>query len=229
MNSAIELVIFDMAGTTVEDNDEVLAAFMSAVNEHGLDASEEEVNARMGGSKVEVFRYFVGRQYGAGNEKRVDAVYSSFKGALEQGYQKNGVKAIAGVEDTFDELTRRGIKIATTTGFYRKVTEVILNSLGWDEKVLDVSICADDVPMGRPAPYMIFKAMEAAGVQDVNKVIKLGDTPFDMLAGCRAGLRGVVGVLSGSHTALSLGSVKHTHIIKSAADLPALLDKEFVK
>lgn len=229
MNSAIELVIFDMAGTTVEDNDEVLAAFMSAVNEHGLDASEEEVNARMGGSKVEVFRYFVGRQYGAGNEKRVDAVYSSFKGALEHGYQKNGVKAIAGVEDTFDELTRRGIKIATTTGFYRKVTEVILNSLGWDEKVLDVSICADDVPTGRPAPYMIFKAMEAAGVQDVNKVIKLGDTPFDMLAGSRAGLRGVVGVLSGSHTALSLGSVKHTHIIESAADLPALLDKEFVK
>ena len=229
MNSAIELVIFDMAGTTVEDNDEVLAAFMAAVNEHGLDASEEEVNARMGGSKVEVFRYFVGRQYGAGNEKRVDAVYSSFKGALEQGYQKNGVKAIAGVEDTFDELTRRGIKIATTTGFYRKVTEVILNSLGWDEKVLDVSICADDVPTGRPAPYMIFKAMEAAGVQDVNKVIKLGDTPFDMLAGSRAGLRGVVGVLSGSHTALSLGSVKHTHIIESAADLPALLDKEFVK
>ena len=229
MNSAIDLVIFDMAGTTVEDNDEVLAAFMAAVNEHGLDASEEEVNARMGGSKVEVFRYFVERQYGADNEERVDAVYSSFKGALEQGYQKNGVKAIAGVEDTFDELTRRGIKIATTTGFYRKVTEVILNSLGWDEKVLDVSICADDVPTGRPAPYMIFKAMEAAGVQDVNKVIKLGDTPFDMLAGSRAGLRGVVGVLSGSHTALSLGSVKHTHIIESAADLPALLDKEFVK
>jgi phosphonatase-like hydrolase len=202
---------------------------MIAVRKHGLDASEEEVNARMGGSKVEVFRYFVKRQYGAGNEERVDAVYNSFKLALEEGYRKNGVKAIAGVEKTFAELRSRGIKIATTTGFYRKVTEIILKSLGWDEKMLDVSICADDVPAGRPAPYMIFKAMEAAGVQDVNKVIKLGDTPFDMLAGSRAGLRGVIGVLSGSHTAVSLGSVRHTHIIESVADLPALLDREFVK
>jgi len=112
-----------------------------------------------------------------------------------------------------------------------KALNIALNKIAgeWDEKMLDVSICADDVPAGRPAPYMIFKAMEAAGVQDVNKVIKLGDPPFDMLAGSRAGLRGVIGVLSGSHTAVSLGSVRHTHIIESVADLPALLDREFVK
>jgi phosphoglycolate phosphatase-like HAD superfamily hydrolase len=58
-------------------------------------------------------------------------------------------------------------------------------------------------------------------------VIKLGDTPFDLIAGCRAGVRGVIGVLSGSHNAESLGKVRHTHIISSVAELPALLDKEF--
>ena len=218
-----------MAGTTVEDNDEVLAAFMLAVRQQKLDASEEEVNSRMGASKVEVFRYFVERQYGADNEQRVQEVYRSFRNALEDGYRKNGVRAIAGAEETFAILRRRGIKIAATTGFYRKVTDIILNALGWDKRILDASICADDVSAGRPAPYMIFRAMEATGIKDVNQVIKLGDTPFDMAAGSRAGVRGVIGVLSGSHTAESLGGAKHTHIINSVAELPDLLDREFAE
>lgn len=225
MEKTIELVVFDMAGTTVEDRDEVLKAFMFAVEKHQLGASEEEVNARMGASKAEVFRYFVERR--DGNGKRTEEVYRSFREALEQGYLENGVRPIPGTEETFAELRSRGIRIVTTTGFYRKVTDLLLETLGWNEKVLDASICADDVPAGRPAPYMIFRAMEAVGVQDVNKVINVGDTPFDMLAGCRAGCRGVVGVLSGSHHAESLGKVRHTHLIGSVAGLPALLDREF--
>ncbi len=229
MSSAIELAVFDMAGTTVEDRDEVLAAFMHAVRDKKLNATEGEVISRMGASKVEVFRYFVERQYGAGNEARVEEVYESFRNALENGYRDNGVRAIAGAKETFAVLRSRGIKVVTTTGFYRKVTNIILEALGWDDRVLDASICADDVPLGRPAPYMIFRAMEATGVQDVRRVIKLGDTPFDMMAGSRAGVRGVIGVLSGSHTADSLGATRHTHIIKSVAELPELLDREFAE
>ena len=227
MSNSINLVVFDMAGTTIEDKNEVLAAFMHAVRKSKLEATEAEVNARMGASKIEVFRYFVERQYGSAETDRVQEVYGYFRDALETGYMQNGVKAISGAEETFAFLREKGIKIATTTGFYRKVTDIILQSLGWDKDIIDVSVCSDDVTMGRPAPYMIFKAMEQCGVLDVRKVIKLGDTPFDMLAGTRAGARGVIGVTSGSHTTQSLGGTKHTHILESVAYLPDLLQKEF--
>jgi phosphonatase-like hydrolase len=133
------------------------------------------------------------------------------------------VRIIPGVEETFVWLRERGIKIALTTGFYRKVTDIILGAAGWREGVIDVSICSDEVPMGRPAPFMIFRAMEATGVTDVRRVVKVGDTALDLAAAMNAGVRGVVGVLSGSQSIEQLGRVKHTHIISSAAGLPVLL------
>jgi phosphoglycolate phosphatase-like HAD superfamily hydrolase len=55
----------------------------------------------------------------------------------------------------------------------------------------------------------------------------VGDTPRDLQAGTRAGCGGVVGVLSGSHDAVSLGRHRHTHLIQSVADLPELMEREF--
>jgi phosphonatase-like hydrolase len=113
------------------------------------------------------------------------------------------------------------------TGFYRQVTEIILRSLGWREGQVDAVICGDEVPRGRPAPYMIFRAMEATGTIEVRRVTVVGDTPLDLLAGMHAGTGGVVGVLSGSHGIEDLGRVGHTHIIPSVAELPALLESAF--
>ena len=50
---------------------------------------------------------------------------------------------------------------------------------------------------GRPAPYMIFRAMEAVGVTQWREVINVGDTPLDLQAGTNAGVLGVAGVLTG--------------------------------
>ena len=74
---------------------------------------------------------------------------------------------------------------------------------------------------------MIFRAMEAAGVGDVRQVVNVGDTPLDLQAGTRAGVRGVVGVLTGTHDRESLQREPHTHIISGVEDLPELIEKAF--
>jgi len=81
----------------------------------------------------------------------------------------------------------------------------------------------DDVAAGRPAPYLIFQAMEATGVRDVRRVLVAGDTTRDLQAGCNAGVAAVVGVLTGGQDAAALGAEQHTHILPSVADLPALV------
>ena len=74
---------------------------------------------------------------------------------------------------------------------------------------------------------MIFRAMEATGVQNVKEVVNVGDTPLDVQSGSNAGLAGVVGVLTGAHDRESLQREPHTHIINSVADLPDLIARAF--
>ncbi len=81
--------------------------------------------------------------------------------------------------------------------------------------------------IGRPAPFMIFYAMRQLGIQSVHEVIKVGDTPADMLEGYNAGCRGIVGVLSGPRPIEAWGKYWHTHVIPSVADLPELIESEF--
>lgn len=97
-----------------------------------------------------------------------------------------------------------------------------MQRLKWPERLIDMAITSSDVPRGRPAPYMIFRIMERLGIFDVHQVMKVGDSPADMEEGFNAGCGEVVGVLSGAHTAATLGSYRHTRLIDSVANLPAL-------
>jgi len=86
-------------------------------------------------------------------------------------------------------------------------------------------VSSDDVAQGRPSPYMIFHAMEAARVDRVAEVMAVGDTPLDLQAGTNAGVRAVVGVLTGAFNRERLASEPHTHILASVAEVPALVAK----
>lgn len=228
--TTISLVVFDIAGTTIEDRGEVLAAFVAALKDHDIPAEKDTLKRWRGADKREVLRHFIEQRFGQHdphNEARAARIYAAFRDRLESRYLNEGVQPIAGAEETFAWLHERGIKIALTTGFYRRVTDIILQGAGWDASRIDVSVCSDEVPRGRPAPYMIYRAMEATGVIDVRRAVKVGDTVLDLTAGMNAGLRGVVGVLSGSQRIDELGSVAHTHIITSVASLPQLLESAF--
>lgn len=224
---AIKLVIFDIAGTIIEDHGEVVSAFAGALDKHRIPYTDDELKEWKGSSKEEVIRHFVERQGGgAVLESAVGIVYADFRIALERHYREKGVVPIVGAADTVAWLRERGIRIATTSGFYREVSELILESTGW-RGMLAASISSSDVPAGRPAPYMIFRAMEAASVTSVREVVNVGDTPLDLQAGTNAGVRGVVGVLTGLHGKERLQEEPHTALLPGVGDLPAWLEKQY--
>jgi phosphoglycolate phosphatase-like HAD superfamily hydrolase len=80
----------------------------------------------------------------------------------------------------------------------------------------------DEVPAGRPAPYLIFQAMQKTRVEPVKRVAAIGDTILDLQAGTNAGAGWVIGVLSGAADAATLGHTPHTHLLPSIAKLPSL-------
>jgi len=226
-NSPVLLAIFDIAGTLMEDTGVLVRSFLQAFELGGVPATEEEIDEWRGAAKRDVIRNLVSKHLSrqlaqAGN--MVEEIYATFRRLLEENYKKEAIRPINGAEDTLNWLRSKNILLATTTGFYREVRDLILERLGWDGSFFDCNVCSDDVPKGRPAPYMIFQCMSRLGVLDVDRVIAIGDTPLDMQAGCNAGCRGVIGVLTGSHGIETLGMTRHTHIIPSVASLPALLE-----
>jgi phosphonatase-like hydrolase len=228
-----QLVAFDIVGTILEDGDQVPDAFLGALRAQHVAVTATELQPWRGASKRQVLRAFLERYYepgDPGNAGRLESAYADFRQRLEASYRDGGVTPIPGVEATFAWLREQGIQIALTTGLYRRVTDLVLQAAGWQQGVVDATICSDEVAQGRPAPYLIFRAMEATGVTDVRRVAAVGDTALDLLAGTHAGVRWVIGVLPGSgrsgggarQAIETLGMAPHTHILSSVAVLPRL-------
>jgi phosphonatase-like hydrolase len=225
----VKLVIFDIGGTIIEDNGEVIAAFSAALGANGMPVSATELAEFKGAAKRDVIRRFVERKWGTGdssNPARIDKVYADFRAELENNFSNGGVKPIPGAAATFGWLKAHNVVCATTTGFYRSVTDGIIRSAGWEE-VFAVNVCSDDVKVGRPSPYMIFRAIEASGIGDVRDVLNVGDTPLDIQAGKRAGVLGVIGVLTGIHKEARLVKEAPSHLISSVAELPSLIEAHY--
>lgn len=85
-------------------------------------------------------------------------------------------------------------------------------------------VYASEVPQGRPAPYMIFRAMEATRVLSVSSVLVAGDTIVDLEAAANAGAGWRIGVLTGALDADALRGHGETHILAGVRDIPGLLD-----
>ena len=229
MNKSLSLVTFDIAGTLVEDTGIMANSFLQALKLNAIDVKENEIEELRGASKREVIRFLLSRHLKREpTEGEITKGYLTFKAILEEGYKKDHIKPIPGAEETLKWLKNKNILIATTTGFYRAIRDVILAKLGWDGDFFYCNVCSDDVPQGRPAPFMIFQCMSILKVSNVNQVIAIGDTTLDLQAGCNAECGGVIGVLSGAHKIEMLGMTRHTHIISSVANLPELIEKEFI-
>jgi phosphonatase-like hydrolase len=237
--TSIKLVVFDMAGTTVQDKKEVETCFARACAETGLQVSEDRILALQGYSKIEVFRLLWEEKAGQDHpeyEENVIYSYDYFRMILEDHYKTNDIFPTEGCLEIFDYLRKNDIKIALTTGFYRKVSDIILEKLGWlnglaynyvntsGKSIIDVSIASDEVTKGRPEPYMIQKAMKLMGIADPFEVINIGDTPSDLKSGVRAGCRLSLGVTNGTHTHDQLKFIQNDGLLSSVKELKSIIE-----
>ena len=224
MTSAIDLVIMDVAGTTIRDGGQVASAFEATLAAHGVEITDEELRPWRGASKRRALAHFIERRFGTVETGRMDEIYAAFRDRLREQFAVVGVQPLTGAEQTFAWLRARGVRLALTTGFDREVADMLFGAMGWDGRTIDAFVCGDEVLQGRPAPYMIFRAMEHTNVTDVRRVVNVGDTALDLESAWNAGVGYSIGVLSGAHGRDQLQRVPHTHLLASVADLPALLD-----
>jgi phosphonatase-like hydrolase len=225
----IELVVFDLAGTTVHDGDAVNACFRASLAAWGIEAEPAVVNTVMGLPKPEAIRILLekfGRPCGVTpSAETINAIHEDFTNRMRRYYANDpAVREVPGATAAFAALRREGIKVALNTGFFRPITDVLLTRLGWrPPAVIDAGVTSDEVPRGRPHPDMIQYLMARLGIQDAQRVAKVGDTRADLEEGTNAGCGLVIGVTTGSFSRQDLQACPHTHILESVAEVPALL------
>lgn len=215
------LVVLDMAGTTVADGGLVERAFGAAAERLGEDPATmiDYVRATMGESKISVFRHLFG-----GDETRAQQANAAFEEAYGELVAGGLIAPVPGAAEAIERLKAEGRTVVLTTGFARVTQDAILDALGWRDLV-ELTLCpADAGGRGRPYPDMVLGAFLRTGaVDDVRRIAVAGDTSYDMLGGVRSGAGIVAGVLTGAHDEAALKEHGATHVLASVAELPAAM------
>jgi len=212
---AIKCVVFDMAGTTVDDTGNIVGYSMAqAFREVDFIFSPTQVAKYMGMSKPNTIRNLL--------EEKVDVVYRAFVENMKA-YYAEYAEEITGATKVFAALRERGIKVALNTGFPREIVTVILEKLKWDGWKVDAVVCSDEVVRGRPYPDMILRIRSDLGLNmsrtPSTEIMKVGDTEVDIYEGGRAGCGMVVGTSYGSAGAAKLIEAGADHIISSLEEV----------
>lgn len=222
---SIRLIALDVGGTLIQDHGEVPAAMTLAMAQQGVTVSQAEISEWRGASKRAMIGHFLDTHRVAGDRKRlIGIIYADFNARADKAYRN--VAPIEGAEDALKWMKDRGYLLATTTGFGRDLNAAIFRRLGWQQYFV-ASITSDDVSEGRPAPFMLFHAMEAARVENVRHTIAVGDTPLDLQAANNGGLLAAIGVTSGAATQARLRQEPNAAILPSVAHLPEFLQRSF--
>jgi phosphonoacetaldehyde hydrolase len=252
----VRLVVFDWAGTTVDHGCRApLVAFMRAFAARGVEITPDEAQIPMGLHKRDHIRALLQmpavtlrwrQRHGSdATDNDLEELYRVFM-PLQLEVIDDFAGLVPGVLDCVRSLRQRGIAIGASTGYFRAAAERLYQAAALQGFRPDCCICAEDVSEGRPAPWMIFRIMEALGRFPPAAVVKVGDTVPDIGEGLSAGAWSVGVLRSSSDVGCSeaeweaLAAPERTRrlaacrekllaaeahaVVETLAELPALVD-----
>ena len=226
MSQHIELVVLDMAGTTIDEQNAVYKAIHQAINEAGYGCSLELVLEIAAGKEKrqaikDMLTYLMDDEP---FDATIDTIHQDFKQKLDEVYAHGIAKAMPDAEAVFGQLRQQNIKVVLNTGYARPIAELLMQQIGWTiPQTVDGLVTASDVTQGRPHPDMILAAMQLTGITDPQAVAKVGDSAIDIEEGLHAGCGLVAGILTGAQTRAQLAMAHPTHIIENLTELLGIL------
>jgi len=222
----IELLIFDMAGTVVNEDNVVYKTLEKAINRYGYEVDLDFVLEHGAGKeKYQAIKDILGKMGYDEIEERADVIFEIFQKFLKEAYDSLTVTSFEGVEELISLIWATNIKIALNTGYDKVTAKKLLQKMNWKIGVhYDLLVTADDTKNGRPHPDMILIAMERLGVTDPSKVLKAGDSIIDIQEGKNANAGLTIGVTTGAHTREQLMSANPDYVFDSLFELTKVIE-----
>ena len=220
------MIVFDMAGTTVDEDNVVYKTLQDAIVHYSYPVSLDQVlEFGAGKEKLQAIIDILENTGFKVSPENIDLIFAYFIDKLAKNYDTLDVKPLPDVERTFKHLKERNIKVVLNTGYNRKTAESLIVKLGWEESnQFDLLITASDVNNNRPRPDMILLAMSKLNILDPKKVLKVGDSTVDIQEGQNAECLLSIGITSGAHTREQLREADPDFIINNVSELLGIID-----
>ena len=221
INSRFKMIVCDMAGTIIKENNIVYKTLYEVIKSFNDSLLQEDINKFKGFNKLEVIDHFVKKQGLPIRESRLLIKQSNnkFNSLLKEKYSVDkNVKLIhPHLPNLLNTLRDNDKKIVLNTGYNKEIQNILIDKFSLN-KCIDDYISSEEVKVGRPYPYMIYNLMERNNIKNIDQVIKIGDTPVDILEGQNAGCF-TIGVLSGASTYEELNAHSPNIIINDIMDI----------
>ncbi len=210
----LEAVLLDWAGTTMDFGCVAPAVvFVEVFKRRGVPIDMAEARAPMGAHKrvhiqriteLDSVRERWQKAHGRlPSEADVNAMFEDFV-PLQLKCLSDYSELIPGALEAVAALRKRGIKIGSTTGYTTEMMRINLRDAARQGYKPDVTVCASDVPAGRPLPYMCLKNVIDLGVSTVEACVKIDDTIPGVEEGLNAGMWTIGLAVSGNEVGLGL-------------------------
>jgi phosphonoacetaldehyde hydrolase len=209
----VQAALLDWAGTTMDFGCMAPAVvFVKVFERAGVPISMEEARAPMGAHKrVHIQKITqldsVRTRWEAAHgrvpgEEDVSRMFADFV-PLQLECLSEYSDLIPGALDAVAALRRRGIKIGSTTGYLREMMAINLRDAKRQGYEPDSTVCASDVPAGRPYPYMCLQNVINLQVSPVEACVKVDDTLPGIEEGLNAGMWTIWLAISGNEVGLA--------------------------
>jgi phosphonoacetaldehyde hydrolase len=250
-------VILDWAGTTMDYGCFAPAVvFVEVYKRQGVPITIEQAREPMGAhkkvhiraiSQTEAIRRKWQEVLGRlPNEEDVEAMFREFV-PLQLACLADYADLIPGTLEALADFRARGLKIGSTTGYTTEMMAVLLEEAKKRGYVPDSSVCASQVPAGRPYPWMCLQNALNLQVFPMESMVKVGDTLPDILEGLNSGMWTIGVAKTGNEMGLTQHEVSALedevlksklakayqrmyqagahYVVDGISDVPAVLDK----
>lgn len=228
MKKAIKMLVLDMAGTTVNENNIVYKTLQTAINIVGnYQLSLGDVLKHGAGKeKLQAIRTVLKNCLDVDDDKLALQIFEVFRKELKVAYKEQEIYPNAHAEQLFAALKERELIGVLNTGYDRQTAEFLMKKLNWKVgRDVDALITATDVTKGRPEPDMIDLARTKFGISDAAQVIKIGDSIIDIEEGRCAGCALSIGITTGAHTAVQLKQADADYILDDLLEIISIIDR----
>jgi phosphonatase-like hydrolase len=219
------MVVFDMAGTTVNENNVVYKTLQQAINEKGFNFTLDEVLLEGAGKeKLQAIKSILNVYAEKDDDGLAADIYKRFIVLLAEAYDTLEVLPQDNAVELFHALKQKNILVVLNTGYNNETAESLIKKLGWKKGIdYDSLVTANDVDKNRPNPDMIWLAMKRFDISNAAEVVKVGDSIIDIEEGQNAGCSLSFGITTGAHTLAQLQTAKPNAIINNLMELLPLL------
>jgi phosphonoacetaldehyde hydrolase len=194
----LKAVILDWAGTTMDYGCFAPAVvFQEVYKRHGVEITIEQARAPMGAHKKvhigqiakmeDVAQRWETRHGHRPTDDDVENMFRDFV-PLQLNCLADYADLIPGTLEVVRELRGRGLKIGSTTGYTGEMMELLLAEAKKRGYAPDSSVCATQVPAGRPHPWMCIQNAMNLQIYPLEAFVKIGDTLPDIAEGLNAGM-----------------------------------------